>query len=120
MTPSALQCLHVCYDRQRSLFSYDPLVEVPGLTVKSAVKKVLERLAAQGHLECSRHGGWTPASAFLHRPMAPTPVPAGFPMDADVPPVWWCSAITPASTLRSSSCAIPTNPITQTCDEVPL
>ena len=78
-----LATLQGYYAEHRVLPSYARLMELLGLASKSAVKKVLERLADAGMLERTPDGDWAPSERFFDRVIAMQPVPAGAPISAD-------------------------------------
>ena len=67
------------YAKHHGFPSYARLCNVLGLAAKSAVNKVLLRLAEQGYLKRTGGGGWVPAESFFERNLSNTPVVAGLP-----------------------------------------
>ena len=63
----------------RSLPSYNRLADVLGLASRSAVAKVLHRLAVAGYLERTPDDVWVPTRQFFARAFADAHVPAGAP-----------------------------------------
>ena len=78
-----LATLQGYYAEHRVLPSYARLMSLLGFASKSAVKKVLERLADAGMLERTLDGDWAPSERFFERAIATQPVPAGMPLSAD-------------------------------------
>ena len=78
-----LATLQGYYAEHRVLPSYARLMSLLGFASKSAVKKVLERLADAGMLERTLDGDWAPSERFFERAIATQPVPAGTPISAD-------------------------------------
>lgn len=70
------------YTDHRSLPSYNRLCSLLGLASRSAVAKVLNRLARQGFLERTPDEIWVPTRRFFQRLLADVSVPAGGPMPA--------------------------------------
>jgi repressor LexA len=70
------------YAKHRSLPSYARLGEVLGLSAKSGVKKVLERLQKQGYLSRTPDDMWVPEPSFFERFVSNVAVPAGPPTTA--------------------------------------
>lgn len=68
------------YGHHRSFPAYARLCDVLGLAAKSAVKKVLERLEAQGYLRRTADGVWIPAPRFFARTKIDFRIPAGSPV----------------------------------------
>jgi repressor LexA len=82
--PDYLSRLQDYYARWRCVPAYDRLCEILGLSSRSAVGKVLERLRQQGFLERTPDRAWIPARRFFERFMAHQSVQAGAPAaDAD-------------------------------------
>lgn len=67
------------YARFRSFPSYARLCDILGLAAKSAVNKVLFRLAGQGYITRTPDGVWVPAPGFFERNLSCSPVQAGAP-----------------------------------------
>jgi SOS regulatory protein LexA len=67
------------YAKHHSFPSYARLCSVLGLAAKSAVNKVLLRLAEQGYLKRTVDEVWVPAESFFERKLSGTPVVAGLP-----------------------------------------
>ena len=67
------------YAKHHSFPSYARLCNVLGLAAKSAVNKVLLRLAEQGYLKRTADEVWVPAESFFERNLSDTPVVAGLP-----------------------------------------
>ena len=67
------------YAKHHSFPSYARLCNVLGLAAKSAVNKVLFRLAGQGFLKRTVDEVWVPAASFFERNLSDTPVMAGLP-----------------------------------------
>lgn len=78
-----LATLQGYYAEHRVLPSYARLMSLLGFASKSAIKKVLERLADAGMLERTLDGDWAPSERFFERAIATQPVPAGTPISAD-------------------------------------
>ena len=78
-----LATLQGYYAEHRVLPSYARLMRLLGFASKSAIKKVLERLADAGMLERTLDGDWAPSERFFERAIATQPVPAGTPISAD-------------------------------------
>jgi repressor LexA len=70
------------YARFRSFPSYARLCGILGLAAKSAVNKVLFRLAGQGYITRTPDGVWVPTPGFFERNLACAPVQAGAPTSA--------------------------------------
>jgi len=70
------------YAKHRGFPSYTRLCDILGLAAKSAVKKVLERLAEHQYLERTPDDVWVPARRFFERTLADESVPAGMPASA--------------------------------------
>lgn len=68
------------YADWKSIPSYAKLCEVFGITSKSWVKAVLDRLCAAGFLERTPDAMWIPTRQFFARPLAESTVQAGMPM----------------------------------------
>ncbi len=77
--PDYLSRLQDYYARWRCIPAYERLCSVLGLSSRSAVGKVLERLRQQGFLERTPDGAWIPARRFFERFMAEQAVQAGEP-----------------------------------------
>lgn len=75
-----LERLRDYYASHRSIPSYSRLGEVLGVAAKSAVKKILERLAAQGFLRRTPDDVWVPETRFFERRLSDAAVPAGMPV----------------------------------------
>ncbi|MEY2717566.1 MAG: hypothetical protein RL539_598 [Pseudomonadota bacterium] len=75
-----LAALQRYYAENRVLPSYAHLMGLLGFASKSAVKKVLERLASAGMIERTPQGDWAPSERFFERTVASQPVPAGVPV----------------------------------------
>jgi len=67
------------YAKHHGFPSYARLCNVLGLAAKSAVNKVLLRLAEQGYLKRTVDEVWVPAESFFERKLSDTPVVAGLP-----------------------------------------
>ena len=67
------------YAKHHGFPSYARLCNVLGLAAKSAVNKVLLRLAEQGYLKRTADEVWVPAESFFERNLSDTPVVAGLP-----------------------------------------
>ena len=67
------------YAKHHGFPSYARLCNVLGLAAKSAVNKVLLRLAKQGYLKRTADEVWVPAESFFERNLSDTPVVAGLP-----------------------------------------
>ena len=67
------------YAKHHGFPSYARLCNVLGLAAKSAVNKVLLRLAEQGYLKRTVDEVWVPAESFFERNLSNTPVVAGLP-----------------------------------------
>lgn len=67
------------YAKHHSFPSYARLCNVLGLAAKSAVNKVLLRLAEQGYLKRTMDEVWVPTESFFERKLSDTPVVAGLP-----------------------------------------
>ena len=67
------------YAKHHGFPSYARLCNVLGLAAKSAVNKVLLRLAEQGYLKRTVDEVWVPAESFFERSLSDTPVVAGLP-----------------------------------------
>ena len=67
------------YAKHHGFPSYARLCNVLGLAAKSAVNKVLLRLAEQGYLKRTVDEVWVPAESFFERKLSDTPVAAGLP-----------------------------------------
>jgi len=67
------------YAKHHGFPSYARLCNVLGLAAKSAVNKVLLRLAEQGYLKRTVDEVWVPAESFFERNLSDTPVVAGLP-----------------------------------------
>ena len=67
------------YAKHHGFPSYARLCNVLGLAAKSAVNKVLLRLAEQGYLKRTVDEVWVPAESFFERTLSDTPVVAGLP-----------------------------------------
>ena len=67
------------YAQHHSFPSYARLCNVLGLAAKSAVNKVLLRLAEQGYLKRTVDEVWVPVESFFGRKLSDTPVVAGLP-----------------------------------------
>jgi repressor LexA len=67
------------YAKYHSFPSYTRLCAVLGLAAKSAVNKVLLRLAGQGYLTRTPDEVWVPDERFFERNLSDTPVVAGLP-----------------------------------------
>ena len=67
------------YAKHHGFPSYARLCNVLGLAAKSAVNKVLLRLAEQGYLKRTADEVWVPAESFFERNLSGTPVVAGLP-----------------------------------------
>ena len=78
-----LATLQSYYAEHRVLPSYARLMSLLGYASKSAVKKVLERLADAGLLDRTPDGDWSPSERFFERAIATQPVPAGMPIAAE-------------------------------------
>lgn len=70
------------YAEWKSLPSYAKLCEVLGITSKSWVKAILDRLCAAGFLERTPDAVWVPTRQFFARPLAESTVQAGLPTAA--------------------------------------
>lgn len=68
------------YAEWKSIPSYAKLCEVFGITSKSWVKAILDRLCAAGFLERTPDNVWVPTRAFFARPLAEATVQAGMPV----------------------------------------
>lgn len=68
------------YAEWKSIPSYAKLCEVFGITSKSWVKAILDRLCLAGLLERTPDGVWIPTREFFARPLAESSVQAGMPM----------------------------------------
>jgi repressor LexA len=86
-TPSAnpkdgeyLNKLQDYYADWKSIPSYAKLCEVFGITSKSWVKAILDRLCAAGYLERTPDAVWVPTRQFFARPLAESTVQAGMPV----------------------------------------
>ena len=86
-TPSAnpkdgeyLNKLQDYYADWKSIPSYAKLCEVFGITSKSWVKAILDRLCAAGFLERTPDAVWVPTRQFFARPLAESTVQAGMPV----------------------------------------
>ena len=75
-----LASLQQYYAENRVLPSYAHLMGLLGIASKSAVKKVLERLAGAGMIERTAQGDWAPSERFFERTVASQAVPAGVPV----------------------------------------
>ena len=78
-----LATLQGYYAEHRVLPSYARLMSLLGFASKSAIKKVLERLADAGMLERTLDGDWAPSERIFERAIATQPVAAGTPISAD-------------------------------------
>ena len=67
------------YAKFRGFPSYTRLCDVLGLAAKSAVNKVLLRLASEGYLTRTPDDVWVPAQRFFERSLSDMPVAAGLP-----------------------------------------
>ena len=67
------------YAKHHGFPSYARLCNVLGLAAKSAVNKVLLRLAEQGYLKRTVDEVWVPTESFFERKLSDTPVVAGLP-----------------------------------------
>ena len=67
------------YAKHHGFPSYARLCNVLGLAAKSAVNKVLLRLAEQGYLKRTVDEVWVPVESFFERKLSDTPVVAGLP-----------------------------------------
>jgi len=67
------------YAKHHGFPSYARLCNVLGLAAKSAVNKVLLRLAEQGYLKRTADEVWVPVESFFERKLSDTPVVAGLP-----------------------------------------
>ena len=67
------------YAKHHGFPSYARLCNVLGLAAKSAVNKVLLRLAEQGYLKRTVDEVWVPGESFFERKLSDTPVVAGLP-----------------------------------------
>ena len=67
------------YAKHHGFPSYARLCNVLGLAAKSAVNKVLLRLAEQGYLKRTVDEVWVPAESFFERKLSDTPVVVGLP-----------------------------------------
>ncbi len=86
-TPSAnpkdgeyLNKLQDYYADWKSIPSYAKLCEVFGITSKSWVKAILDRLCAAGFIERTPDAVWVPTRQFFARPLAESTVQAGMPV----------------------------------------
>lgn len=70
------------YAEWKSIPSYAKLCEVLGITSKSWVKAILDRLCAAGFLERTPDAVWVPTRQFFARPLAESTVQAGMPTAA--------------------------------------
>ncbi len=70
------------YAEWKSIPSYAKLCEVLGITSKSWVKAILDRLCAAGFLERTPDAVWVPTRNFFARPLAESTVQAGMPTAA--------------------------------------
>ena len=68
------------YADWKSIPSYAKLCEVFGITSKSWVKAILDRLCVAGFLERTPDSVWIPTRSFFARPLAESSVQAGMPM----------------------------------------
>ncbi len=68
------------YADWKSIPSYAKLCEVFGITSKSWVKAILDRLCAAGFLERTPDAVWVPTRQFFARPLAESTVQAGMPV----------------------------------------
>ena len=68
------------YADWKSIPSYAKLCDVFGITSKSWVKAILDRLGAAGLLERTPDGMWIPTREFFARPLAESSVQAGMPV----------------------------------------
>lgn len=68
------------YADWKSIPSYAKLCEVFGITSKSWVKAILDRLCGAGFLERTPDSVWVPTRLFFARPLAESSVQAGMPM----------------------------------------
>ncbi len=67
------------YAKHHGFPSYSRLCNILGLAAKSAVNKVLLRLAEQGYLKRTADEVWVPVESFFERKLSDTPVVAGLP-----------------------------------------
>ena len=67
------------YAEWKSIPSYAKLCEVFGITSKSWVKAILDRLCAAGFIERTPDAMWVPTRQFFARPLAESTVQAGMP-----------------------------------------
>ena len=67
------------YAKHHGFPSYARLCNILGLAAKSAVNKVLLRLAGQGYLKRTVDEVWVPVESFFERKLSDTPVVAGLP-----------------------------------------
>ncbi len=75
-----LKQLQDYYADWKSIPSYAKLCEVFGITSKSWVKAILDRLCVAGYLERTPDGIWIPTREFFARPLAESSVQAGMPV----------------------------------------
>ena len=68
------------YADWKSIPSYAKLCEVFGITSKSWVKAILDRLSTAGFIERTPDGVWVPTRQFFSRPLAESSVQAGMPV----------------------------------------
>jgi repressor LexA len=70
------------YAKWRVIPSYNKLCDVLGMASRSAVGKVLTRLASEGYLSRTPDGDWSPTREFFGRSLADFHIPAGSPASA--------------------------------------
>lgn len=68
------------YANWKSIPSYTKLCEVFGITSKSWVKTILDRLSKADFIERTPDGVWVPTRRFFSRPLAESSVQAGMPV----------------------------------------
>lgn len=68
------------YADWKNIPSYARLCEVFGISSKSWVKAILNRLSEAGFIERTPDGAWIPARQFFARPLAESSVQAGMPV----------------------------------------
>lgn len=68
------------YADWKSIPSYASLCEVFGISSKSWVKAILDRLGKAGFIERTPDGIWVPTRQFFARPLAESAVQAGMPV----------------------------------------
>jgi len=68
------------YANWKSIPSYASLCEILGISSKSYVKSILDRLCRAGLIERTPDGVWIPTRQFFARPLAESTVQAGYPV----------------------------------------